>query len=410
MHLTIDSEKMIKCILDNNYTVFKKVNKHANITDKIYKTILNDIIHSYAYTITTILKNNITPNIYKDKTNSMNYSDFFPEEIREEINKKYIWKLKYNMEIYGKKVNIIFGITSSQFDKKLYDNKVKHIMALVAFYLRYTKTDKIKKITLYLYLTPYKKYLPKNNIDILGPNNCNTAYTYPCSQEVTVFLYRQEEWFKVLAHEIMHAFCLDFTNFKHTKIKTEMNKIFNIKSDFLLSETYSEYWGLLINCSFIAYNQMDNKDIDNYQNFKLYLNVFINFEKQFSFLQCVKILSYMNLKYKFLYKNKEINDNTSRLLYKSDTNVFTYYIIKIVFLYFYEDFLKLCYENNDNIIHFDKTDYNIKRILDFIKKNYNNKQMLKTLSVFENIVDSGINNACGTLRDTNRMTITEIFI
>ena len=214
-----------------------------------------------------------------------------------------------------------------------------------------------------------------------------------------------EEWFKVLIHEIMHAFCLDFTNFKTREMKDAMSKMFNIKSDFLISETYSECWALIMNCAFVSYNLMDNVNkIEHYNDFKLYLTIFYAFELHFSCMQSIKILNHMNLTYEQL-SNPDMKSQVY-MIYKENTNVFAYYILKVVFLYFHQDFLLFCYKNNDNIIHFDKTDGNIERLIQFIKKNYKNKTFLKKISLFgKQLSKHSIN--CPELLKTNKMTIVE---
>ena len=64
------------------------------------------------------------------------------------------------------------------------------------------------------------------------------------------------------------------------------------------------------------------------------------------------MLNHMNMNYDMLYKN----DKTSKygkILYKENTNVFCYYIIKTIMLFFYDDFFKWCNLNNSNLIKFE---------------------------------------------------------
>ena len=405
MRLTKDSEQLIKCILDNNFFYLSKKENAKMI--KIKKIIYEDIKSSYNYTNKYILFNPLKPIVKNEKPNIMVYSKFVPQLIKEDIKSHYKWKLIYNINIDNKNLKIIFGIKSETFPKNIFDNKVKHIIALVKYFLLYTKNDKIKNISLYLYLTPYKKYIPSNPIDVLSPTHCNSALTYPCEKNVSIFLFRDEEWFKVLAHEIMHAFCLDFSVFKTNMVQNELYKIFPIKSDFLLSETYAEYWATFTNCAFISYNQY--LDTNDFKDFKIYFNILYNFEKYFAFIQCVKILNHMNLKYKNLFDNT-IKKEIKGMMYKENTNVFVYYILKLIFYYFDNDFLSICFDNNDNIIHFDKTELNLKRILKFIKKKHDNPQLLSKIKLFETMVDNFNMSKHDFVLKTNRMTINDILL
>jgi hypothetical protein len=72
----------------------------------------------------------------------------------------------------------------------------------------------------------------------------------------------------------------------------------------------------------------------------------INLERNYSFLQLVKILGFMGLTYKDLYsqthQSKILRDN----LYKEKTNVLSYYVIKTILLNNYPSFLLWCQKNN----------------------------------------------------------------
>ena len=398
MQLTKESEKLIKTILDNN---FFNLSKNNEKTEKIKKIIFGDIKSSYLFTNNLINNIRLNPIILKEKPNVMVHSKYVPNDIKKDIINFYKWNLIYTIKIQDKSLKIIFGVKSESFNKLLYDNKVKHIIALVKFYLLYVKNNTIKKITLHLYLTPYKKMLPTNSLDILSPEHCNSALTYPCSENVGIFIFRSEEWFKVLGHEIMHAFCLDFSMFELNTIQKEMKKIFPIKSDFLISETYAEFWANYVNCSFISYNQYATEN--NYNDYKVYFNILYNFEKYFAFVQCIKILKHLNLTYELLY-DTEINKNAN-VLYKEKTNVFCYYILKIIFYHFDREFLMLCYKNNDNIIHFDMTKQNVFRILNFIKKNHDSSDLIDNIKKIENTLENHANNTF--FMQNNRMTINE---
>jgi len=400
MQLTKESEKLIKTILDNNF--FNLSKKSNEKTEKIKKIIFDDIKTSYLFTNKLLLSTRLNPTIMKEKPNVMVHSKYVPNKIKKDITNFYKWNLIYTIKIQDKVLKIIFGLKTESFNKVFYDNKVKHIIALVKFYLLYVKNNTIKKITLHLYLTPYKKMLPRNSMEILSPEHCNSALTYPCSENVVIFIFRNEEWFKVLGHEIMHAFCLDFSMFELNMIQGKMSALFPIKSDFLISETYAEFWGNYINCGFISYNQFGIEN--NFSDYKLHFNILYSFEKYFGFIQCVKILNHMQLTYEQLL-DTEINKNAN-ILYKENTNVFCYYILKIIFYFFDKDFLLLCYKNNDNIIHFDMTKQNIVRILNFIKSNYNSNELINTVKKMEETVNNIKSNTF--IMKNNRMTINEL--
>ena len=71
------------------------------------------------------------------------------------------------------------------------------------------------------------------------------------------------------------------------------------------------------------------------------------------------------------------------MLYKEETNVFPYYILKYVLLYQSDAFLKWCLENNPTILNFDKNPVTLKKFGSFVKRHYNNKKMIKFIKDME---------------------------
>ena len=57
----------------------------------------------------------------------------------------------------------------------------------------------------------------------------------------------------------------------------------------------------------------------------------------------------MNLSYEQLYEKDKMSD-VSRLLHKERTYVFSYYILKCVLLYHYDEFVLWCLKNDVSIV------------------------------------------------------------
>ena len=110
----------------------------------------------------------------------------------------------------------------------------------------YSKLKTMKSLNVYLYLTKAEKKVPKNPVLVLGPNNCNSAVTFACATNGRLMIYRKEEWKKVLIHELFHSLCLDFSGISYNKLKKNIKKIFDVQSDFEISESYSEFWATII--------------------------------------------------------------------------------------------------------------------------------------------------------------------
>ena len=84
----------------------------------------------------------------------------------------------------------------------------------------------------------------------------------------------------------------------------------------------------------------------------------------------------MGLSYKDLYSNSKHSVIVRENLYKENTNVLSYYIIKCVLINNYQGFLGWCSKNNLSLLDFKKTIGNQRQICKFIEKNYKTQSML----------------------------------
>ena len=121
--------------------------------------------------------------------------------------------------------------------------------------------------------------------------NVNTGLTWACAPNGEIIIYRKEEWFKVLIHELFHSLCFDFSNINMSKlIINKITKLFYIKHcKFDISESYSEFWSNIINSMLISY-----EFTDNFKDFLEQFEMFHTIEKYFSIFQCIKVLHQMN--------------------------------------------------------------------------------------------------------------------
>jgi hypothetical protein len=118
---------------------------------------------------------------------------------------------------------------------------------------------------------------------------------------------------------------------------------------------------------------------NNEKQFLSNAEFFINFERCYSFFQLIKILDFMGLSYKDLYLNKLENQLLRETLYKENTNVLAYYVIKTVMMNNYPSFLSWCDKNNLSLIAFKKTIANQQKFCEFIEKNYKSASMLENI-------------------------------
>lgn len=386
MSFTIQSEKLIKYFINDfeKYCV-KKSKRVQQRTDSILKMIYQDILISQSY-ISILESRKLIDSSVKEikslkelpKSNLMD-SSFMPSTIKDKILYSILGYMKTTIKIEKMTVNIYYGLFKKSDFNKLESIKKDILLALkiIKFCTLYKNLKTIESLDIYLYLTEVEKQMPKNPVITLGSNNCNSAVTFACASKGKLLIYRKEEWKKVLIHELFHSLCLDFAGSNYETLRKNIKNIFNVQSDFEISESYTEYWATIINSCFISYSLLDN--YDDVENFLLFTDFCIQLERIFSLYQMIKILGYMSLNYKYLYKNDEISRGLRKVLYKEDTNVLCYYIIKTILLFFNDEFLEWCMLHNNNILKFNKTEHNLNQFYEFIKDKYNNKFFLKAI-------------------------------
>ena len=345
---------------------------------QLYKEILINYRISRKYKLKMMHKNIKISNRKDIPMTNLLSSSFFSKGIINYINNKSKSYSLYNITINNVKINIYV----LHFNTRKSLKSIDMILMLLTMLLSYSNL-KIKTLNIYLYLTKTFKLLPKNNIELLGSVNCNSGLSYSCIENGEVLVYREEEWFKVLIHELFHCLCLDFVKMRseNNDLNKKIKKLFNINIKCELSETYNEVWATILNSCINSFKLLDNKkDLDS---FILYTEISLKLEKIFSIYQCVKILDFMDLNYKYFFEKKSRNKLT-KILYKERTNVFCYYILKSLLLYYSDDFVKWCINNNTALLDFNKNPQNVQSFFLLILSKYNSSKFLKMCKLMLN--------------------------
>tara|TARA_B100002052_G_C15878173_1_gene597956 strand:- start:795 stop:1775 length:981 start_codon:yes stop_codon:yes gene_type:complete len=272
-----------------------------------------------------------------DKLNT----DFFPKDIYNWCidNYKYFYDINVNID---NKLSIAIKSISLSVDAEI----LEFIKIINFFQLFFNKNYKIHIIYL---PTSFKKIW--NKLDKLSPININSGVTISNhnTKQSTIIIFRKEESFKVLIHELLHVYI-----FKCPK------KLYNP----LIEESIIETWATILNChrllcniqktNFYIPNKVTGSVDTNPTNYDLTIyneifksEVFKN-EQEFSTKQT----------YKLLTSNAELH-------YNSPT--FFYYIIKSAMICNPHKFLQYYFltEIIDKCI--------LCPITDFINKDFRNK-------------------------------------
>jgi len=394
MRISKKSKMLMSFFTKNKYiNHIEQTTRTNNIISDLYSDILN------AYNFLSNLKQTRGSNFYNITTKKIHSSlqitrpknfnsNSFPEEVRKHIDELSVTELCYNFSLFNRNIKLFFIIEEGNVELKL-DVYNKHVDAIIMWlYIlnEYSSKECASNLVVYFYFTSLEKKLPSSNIEILNENNINTAFTTTCPKDSEIVVYRKEEWFKVFIHESFHNFALDFSDMNNSGCKNRILSIFPVDSEVNLYESYTEFWAEIINALFCSFFSLKNKN--NIEEFLSYSEFFINFERTYSFFQLVKTLRFMGLTYKDLY-SKNINSKIMRdTLYKENTNVLSYYVIKTILLNNYQGFLFWCKKNNLSLLQFKKTLANQDEFCKFIEKNYKTSSMLESIDISQKFLNN----------------------
>jgi hypothetical protein len=367
MNLSNDSKRIIQYFEDH-----KCFHSCPNFTKKTLSFL--SLFYSHFQKAEEYIKNHP---IQIKRINNIPYPQTFSSDSIEKDILIKIKQLKYIYVFQTKLFNreiIVYFVSPKQ---KLFEKEIKFILTWLYILHIYSPKLCVHKLTLYLYFTNLIKQLPSHKSIVLDKCHINTAFTYTCPGDAEIVLYRKEEWMKVFIHETFHTFGLDFSSMSQDSIPSFIHSHFRIQISPCLYESYTEFWGEIIHMLFLSYSfHPENKTLF-IQSFYNILNIEINH----TLLQVNKIFHHMNLHYlHFLSK-------TLTIQYKENTPVFSYYIIKSILLFHFNDFIAWCGENNSNkIICFTKNNITLQNYLFFIKKYYKKQLFLEKLNKYYNII------------------------
>jgi hypothetical protein len=388
---------------------FKNPVKFSSTSKKLINEIVNLMIESNDYYESHKSK------IHLEKNNTMpkcNMMDIIPTNITKHIENMKAINYVYKFNIHSKQYTVSFYTNLMD---EIIQEYIKKVYMLLYIVYTYANKDCSKNLNIYLYLTDLKKVLPTHT-KVLKEENVNTAFTTSCKPHAEIVLFRQEEWFKVLIHECFHCNGLDFSTADTSDCDKTILYIFPVSADVRLYETYCEMWGEMINVLFISYFSISNS-IKIKENRDIYIHKIVSkgekllhHERMFSMFQSSKILHFFGIDYKQLYDKQDMNShNVRQIKYKEETSVLSYYILKNIYIFFMNEFVEWCVENNkdsrgNESLVFIKTKENMNSYCDFIKCRYANYKFVNCILDFEKWFDCS-SDIHHSIYNSMRMTV-----
>ena len=391
MELSNKSQQLMLFFSKNDHVNYvEQTTKTKNILKELYHNIYE--AHNYVKTRMVFRANvrKILTALHISKPKIFNAYNF-PEQVRTHIDDMMAAEITYSFSLYDRNIKVYFIVENGDVETNIgVYNKYVETIAMWMYVLNiYSSKKCVKSLSIYLYFTSLEKQLPSSNVEVLDENNVNTAFTTTCPSVSEIVIFRQEEWFKVLIHESFHNFGLDFSGMNCESIHNCILNIFDVSSEVNAYEAYTEFWAALMNALFCSFFELKVKE--DWQEFLLSSEFYINFERTYSFFQMVKTLQFMGLNYYDLYAKTEHARVLRENLYKEKTNVLSYFVLKTIMLNNYQGFLGWCKKHNFSVLDFKKTIGNQREFCDFIKKNYKTQSML-----------DGVNDALHFLSKINK--------
>jgi hypothetical protein len=197
-----------------------------------------------------------------------------------------------------------------------------HIIKAMDVMHKKSKHSSINNLDLTIILSTQKKMFD-NSDNQLSAENINSGSTYPGR---TVTVWRLEELYKVLIHELIHFHCFDFghNHPQYNLLEKKMKNVINFEGTDSINEAYTETLAVIINSMFYAYyNNLQDLSI---KNIELTFHDSLNLERRFLMWQVSKIV------HMFGGNDLEVFlDNKIKI--DQTTSVRSYYIYKL-FLFF----------------------------------------------------------------------------
>lgn len=303
---------------------------------------------------------------------------FMSEHIKETIQRDMVSQTIFNGNVDNQNITLKLGvIKGTPFTKIELEDFARRVFSWLYVCHKYSAQKCKGSNTIEIYFTEYKKGFPNNYTKELTPQHVNSGYSYVCSPNNTIVVFRLEEWFKVFIHETMHSYGLQPLSHVEREIDNSLRQIIPLKADIKVCEAYVETWARILNATCSAIYNSNNEN-----DFHTILEFTLRMESIFSVVQSYRVLSFLNLTY------TQATDPTciyASTIYKEKTNVFSYYVLCGAFMFNPYVFIHWCANNNPNVLQFNNTPQGGKRFCVYMTEALRNRKIKELMNKFSNI-------------------------
>ena len=294
------------------------------------------------------------------------HSNFMSKKVANVLNKNRIYIVKFNYNLCGVKLELGFFTQTKWFtefkkndtnpksyskEKQRLYQKIVRILRRIVFVIDFFKENTCSKnetLKFDLFLVKPEKKLPKKRLSKLTGENINSGYTTfynDANNTKTIIIYRDEELEKLVIHEMIHFFFLDFTH-----LSINLSKYLNVNPslEFIPNESYTEFVTMLIHTailpienefkkgiergsnsiSILNTNNIYTKGIDKKVMFYHSIELLFN-EILFGYFQCAKILFQYNIQNVNDFFKPYENSTSKKVFFWQISCILSYFFIKV---------------------------------------------------------------------------------
>lgn len=292
-------------------------------------------------------------------------NNFFPDAIQHHVLNEPGMAITYKFSVGNRKVVLHFvefnTRTQPSNHNPGFDAHAKRVCALMHLVSMHASRPTCSSaLSIYIYMTEFKKLFPTKKGEVIDTEHANTGMSYHCTRTNDVVVYRKEEWFKVLIHELFHAMGLSFIESDMPKgvdraMQGMLRKMYSISHPVRIYETYCEIWARILNVVFDCfvdtdanpvYGTSDNGTSTEFRVFMECVMEGLGENARFAQHQCAKLLRYADISHDVIATPTENNRAIVAEKYRENTNVFAYYVLTHILLHSPTEFMAWCYQNN----------------------------------------------------------------
>lgn len=405
------------------HSQFKILNKHQNLNEFKIKLIQNRYLNTIYTKLDKIYDNSVNEYTKLLESNSVNF-EHKPFILRNEYYNKHKSRVNLNYDSTPLPKDIFTRFTSERAKiiirnhklfthiynlsicgvtiqlrihiKKKLNNRIKqHIKSIITriiFVIYFFKdaTCNTKEIlNIDLFIIDSKKTIPKKRITKLDVDNINSGYTsFLENGEKNIVIFREEEINKILVHELIHFFYLDFYI-----VDCNLSKFLNVKPnlEFIPNESYTEFMTIILHSGLLS--KETTGSITN--SFDILYT-----ETIFGLFQCAKILFHYNYEsiddFFIPYKMNKFNNNSNSEFYQNSC-ILSYFFIKTAFLINIDESTRFLEEETNHTHKINCSDNTKQKFTDLIKLCLDNKFYQHNIGYYLKLIQTKLLNK-STLR------------